>query len=503
MARYQHYNYQQTKMLPINFSEQILPGSFEFTVHYLVDHELDLSPFNERFSNDETGRPAYDPAILLKIILVAYSRGITSSRKIERLCRENIVFMALSADQQPHFTTIADFISRMREVIEPLFLKLLLICDDAGLIGGNMFAIDGCKLPSNASKEWSGTHSELSKKQRKLDRAVRRMMKKHREEDAEKEAVDTIKEKELNQIQTLQRACRKIKHHLQTTDEKIGHRGKPIQSNITDNDSAKMKTARGTIQGYNGVAAVDASYQIVIAAEAFGQGPENNLLEPLVDQVETNLGRDYLLSSKLTADSGFHNHGNLEVCDNKKMDAYIADGNFRKRDPKYKDYQRFKPKERQAKFFSSSDFTYNPNTHTCHCPNGKEMWSRGPVYEKYGNRYVAFSGYLKDCRTCPLLKRCMRKPIKEVGRQVTIPIGKATESPRNLLSEMRTKIDSEEGRHIYSLRLGTVEPVFANINTQKRLNRFGLRGKSKVNAQWLMYCMVHNIEKIQKYGSIV
>ena len=67
---------------------------------------------------------------------------------------------------------------------------------------------------------------------------------------------------------------------------------------------------------------------------------------------------------------------------------------------------------------------------------------------------------------------------------------------------MQDKIDSRKGRHVYSQRIGTVEPVFGNINTNKRLNRFSLRGKTKVNAQWLMYCMVHNIEELQHYGSI-
>ena len=87
MARYKDVNYDQTKLLPINFSEQILPGSFENTVNYLVDNELDLRLFDGRYKNDETGSPAYDPAILLKIILAAYARGFTSSRSIERLCR--------------------------------------------------------------------------------------------------------------------------------------------------------------------------------------------------------------------------------------------------------------------------------------------------------------------------------------------------------------------------------------------------------------------------------
>ena len=153
MARYKHYDYDQTKMLPVSYERQILPGTFEHTLNELIDQQIDLTVFESRYRNDATGAPAYDPAILLKIVLFAYSKGITSSREIEKLCRENVLFMALSADTQPHFTTIADFISGSAEQIAQVFRDVLLVCDEAGLIGKQMFAIDGVKLPSNASKE--------------------------------------------------------------------------------------------------------------------------------------------------------------------------------------------------------------------------------------------------------------------------------------------------------------------------------------------------------------
>ena len=101
MARYKDYSYDQTKMIPLNFKDQIVPGSFEYTLSYLVDHVLDLSELDARYDNDEGGRPAYDPAILLKIVLYAYSKGMMSSRRIEEACRTNVMFMALSADTQP------------------------------------------------------------------------------------------------------------------------------------------------------------------------------------------------------------------------------------------------------------------------------------------------------------------------------------------------------------------------------------------------------------------
>jgi transposase len=96
MARYKECDYRQGKFIPVPFDKQILPGTFEYTLNYLIDNELDLSVFDNRYCNDDTGASAYDLAILLKIILYACSRGITSSRKIEQCCKENIVFMALS-----------------------------------------------------------------------------------------------------------------------------------------------------------------------------------------------------------------------------------------------------------------------------------------------------------------------------------------------------------------------------------------------------------------------
>src|SRR5919109_5359331 len=238
MARYKHYEYGQMKLLPVSFEQQILPGTFEYTLNELIDNEVDLTVFEQRYRNEETGAPAYDPAILLKIILYAYSRGITSSRQIEQCCEQNIIFMALSADTRPHYTTIADFISSSREQIIELFLDVLLICEKLGLIGKEMFAVDGCKLASNASKEWSGTKGELKKKQQKMEQAVRYLVEKHREMDLRAEA-DSVMEREQKQVATLREKVKKLKSWLKQNEEKIGKSGKPRKSNLTDNESAK------------------------------------------------------------------------------------------------------------------------------------------------------------------------------------------------------------------------------------------------------------------------
>jgi transposase len=115
MPRYKPIDYEQTRTLEVSFPLQIFPHTFEYTLAELIDHRLDLSAFDVRYRNDGKGAPAWPPAVMLKIILYAYSRGITSSREIERACCENITFMALSGNSRPHFTTIADFVSSMEE----------------------------------------------------------------------------------------------------------------------------------------------------------------------------------------------------------------------------------------------------------------------------------------------------------------------------------------------------------------------------------------------------
>jgi transposase len=388
MARYKDVHYDQDKFIPVSFHKQILPGTFEYTLSYLVDHELDLSVFDDRYCNDETGAPAFDPAVLLKIVIYAYSRGIASSRKIEQACRESIIFMALSADSQPHFTTIAEFICTMDEQIVPLFPNILMICDELKLIGGDMFAIDGCKLPSNASKSWSGTKWELKQKKKKLEKAARAMVKRHREDDARPDREQV--EREVQAAQAIKEKAKKIQRWLDDNDEKPGKSGKPKKSNITDNDSAKMKTSKGVIQGHDGVACVDAKHEVIVHGEAFGEAQEHDLLQPMIHGTDAHFQaighRDIFKCAKLTADCGFYNTANVTHLYQNGIDGYLPDLGFRKRDPRFVEVERYRARAKKDKeayygktrrHYTSPDFHYDAETHTCVCPAGKRLYSNG------------------------------------------------------------------------------------------------------------------------------
>ena len=129
------------------------------------------------------------------------------------------------------------------------------------------------------------------------------------------------------------------------------------------------------------------------------------------------------------------------------------------------------------------------------------MMYHGDHFKINNKRYLRFKSYLKNCRACPQQKDCMQKPLKDHGRQVSFKVEEANNT--NYLDLMKQKIDSEQGRKDYARRMWTIEPVFGNITSNKRLNKLSLRGKAKVTCQWSMYCIVHNIEKLWRNGAMV
>jgi transposase len=176
MAKFKPYDYAQSTLIPVNLEEQLIPGTLEFAIHHLIENRMDSSVFDDRYNNDEAGRWAYDPKVLLKVVLFGYSRGLISSRDLERACGENVTFMALACGQRPDHSTIAAFVSSMKEKILSLYRDILLVCEEEDLLGGTFFALDGCKLSSNASKEWSGKVGDLERKKEKLEEKIRRLM---------------------------------------------------------------------------------------------------------------------------------------------------------------------------------------------------------------------------------------------------------------------------------------------------------------------------------------
>jgi transposase len=400
MARYKPQD-RNSLLLPVVLSEQIVPGSFAFALDYLVDHELDLKPVDAQFKNDEVGASAYDPRVMLKIVLLAYSQGLISSRAIEQACVRNVQFIAISGDSQPSHTHIAKFVANLGAQIKPLFSQVLMTCDAQGLIGRDMFAIDGVKLPSNASKQRSATHEELRHRAERLEKAADKIMALHQAQDKQG-ADDALEPKRQAQMEALRKEAARTREFLASNAQRKNRKGQELKTNVTDPQSAKMATGQP------------------------------------------------------------------------------------------KEVKRFGPKD--LRFNEDNTATYRAGQ-TLKSPGTIHATATGLEYQNYTARAV-------DCNNCELSRQCLKGPIKPNdgrGRQVTRFVAK----PKDLThpsERMRQAIDSPTGRQLYSQRIGTVEPVFANIRHNKRLTRLNHRGRAKVNTQWNLYCMVHNIEKLAKTG---
>jgi hypothetical protein len=538
---------------------------------------MDLSLFDCRYKNDEPGCAAYDPKILLNIVLFAYSRGCGGSRRIEWLCRKHVTCMALACMQHPDHRTIAAFVSSMQQEILSLFRDILLVCEQQQLFGGTVFAWEGLKLPSNAPTQWSGTREELKHQQARREVNIEPLLSEHQQIDIEENRGETppaktrqtpgsVKDErrteepdteisrdeesrndtsEVKHVQDegsfdadgqgesektnetcksgrplrapkgsqsrwnerlkrlRQHACR-LKDWLESNDKKIGRHGKEMKRTITENESAKMSTSHGGLQGYTAQAVVDGTNQVIVAAEAFGDGQDGQHLSLMMPGLKENMeaighGEDSFAGKQFLADSNYFSDTNLKTCEDAHLDASIPDCNFRKRDLRFANQDRYKPKKtRKRNRFGGENFRYDQATQCYRGPNGKLLHLKEREHRLKHRIYRRYVADENDCRECRIRNKCLSQKRKHVG----IPVEEPVTKPKSRCQTMIEKIDTAEGKKQYSQRLSIVEPVFANSRTHKRLDHFTLWGKQKVDIQWMLYATVHNIEKIASYGEL-
>jgi len=208
----------------------------------------------------------------------------------------------------------------------------------------------------------------------------------------------------------------------------------------------------------------------VVQAEAFGTGQENGLLPAVLESVRKDfeaIGRaDPLCTATVLTDSGYHSEATLRQLADGDINALVADTGFRSRDPRFAEAYRHqpedqprKPGERHSKWLQAKHFDYDPAQRTCRCPAGKPLkLSTGNAIIK-GRRGVSFEGTKQICGSCPLRTHCLRKPGVSAYRQVTFFDGTKTRETHPHTKAMKARIDTREGRLLYSRRLGIVEPV--------------------------------------------
>jgi hypothetical protein len=207
----------------------------------------------------------------------------------------------------------------------------------------------------------------------------------------------------------------------------------------------------------------------------------------------------------ITADAGYHSEANLIALNERGIDALIADGQMRRRDERFAEQAKHTAKpdplhDKSAKaktgVFAANRFTVAEDHSHAICPAGQRLYRNGKDCTVGGYAAIKFRAPQSACASCTLRSQCLRKPATTKVRQVAVLTRKSTQTHTE---RMRQRIDSEHGRERYGQRFATVEPVFGNLRHNKRLNRFTLRGQDKVDGQWKLFALVHNIEKWANY----
>lgn len=441
---------EQGYLMPPSLREWLAEGDLTWFILDAVD-QIDLNEFYAAYRNDGWGAAAYDPAMMVGVLLYAYCQGIRSSRKIDRALERDVGFRVVAANQQPDFRTICRFRSEHEKALERLFVQVLWLCREAGLVKLGMVALDGAKIAAKAALE-------ANRRYEAIEEEVRRILAEAKKVDMEEDALfgpeqrgDELPEglgRRAERLKRLQEAksrlekeaeaaAKDVQEHLAQRQAEEAASGKkkrgrkpkavgpaPVEeakANISDPDSRIMKARQGYVQGYN-VQAVVSRDQVIVATGVTQEANDVQQLKPMLETLERTLEAAGIAERPRTA---------------------LAD----------------------AGYWSEANVT------ACTCPEGPEL-------------LIATT---KDWK--------QRKALRERG----CPRGRIPKdlSPRE---RMERRLLTRRGRRMYRLRGITVEPVLGQVKEGQGCRRFMRRGLHAAQSEWSLMGTTHNLLKLWRSG---
>jgi len=447
--RFREYMPDQLLLLPPDMKDWLPEDHLTCFISDVVD-TMGLSAIEDTYDGSQGGQPAYHPRMMVKLLLYAYCVGVPSSRKIERNTYESIPFRVLTADQHPDHDTVAEFRRRHLTALAGLFVEVLQLCREAGLVKLGHIALDGTKVRANASKHKAMSYGRMEKKAQELEAEVAELLARAQTVDEEEDARygrgkrgDELpkelrfKQSRLAKIREAKRVLEeearfKAEHEVKAVgqreaapaDRKTGSKdgakpsaGRPkakAQRNFTDPDSRIMRdgATKSFGQSYNCQVAVDSKCQVIVACGVTQQHNDKKQVQPMVERAKANLGGRK--PKRMSADTGYFSGANVEYLQEEGVDPYIATGKM-----------------------------------------------------KHGEN--------------------VRSPRGRIPKGLTVK------------ERMTRKLRTVKGRCTYSKRKGIVEPVIGQIKSCRGYRQFLLRGLGETDAEWSLICLTHNLLKLFRY----
>jgi transposase len=460
---YRPWDAQQNRHDPISPQEALPENDLVFFLIDLIP-ELDLKPFHDYYARELRGQPPFDVTMMVTLLVYAYCVGVCSSRKIAAACDRNLAFRAIVGDDPPDFRTISDFRKLHAAAFRPLFLEILRLAGELGMVKLGNLSTDGTKMRANASRHKAMSYGYMNKEINRLEAEIDQLLKQAEELDAEQDAAlgsrrgdelpDELQRREQRlakireakarleaeaQARAEEEQSRRDEERARREDEGRRRRGKepaPVdpnpadkaQTNFTDPKSKIMKQSnKGFDYSYNAQAVVDSAEQIIVAAETTDAANDKQQAVPMAEAALDNLkaagiqrpqGADGTVAAiPNTADSGYFSEEAVEETEKLGMDPHFAVG---------------RQKHREA--------------------------------------------------PAP-------------------PPAKVPSAESSAKEKMQHKLCSATGRALYAARKHIVEPVFGQIKSARGIRGFLLRGLEKVSAEWQLICLTHNLLKIWRRSS--
>lgn len=441
---------EQGYLMPPSLREWLGEGHLAWFIIDAVD-QMELSEFYAAYRNDGWGAAAYDPRMMVAVLLYAYCQGIRSSRRIARALEEDVGFRVVAANQQPDFRTICRFRAEHEEALERLFVRVLQLCREAGLVKLGMVALDGTKVAANAALAANRSYEAIEEE-------VRRMLAEAKKADAEEDALfgserrgdelpqglgrraerlKRLQEAKSRLEQEAAEAARAAQEHLaqrrqeeaSSGKKKRGRKPKVVASipdgeakaNTTDPDSRIMKTRQGYVQGYNAQAIVSQD-QIIVAVGVTQEANDVQQLKPMLETLERTLEAAAIGERPKTAlgDAGYWSEANVTTCS--------------------------RPEGPELLIATTKDWKQRQALREQRCPRGR------------------------------------------IPKHL---------SPRQ---RMERKLLTQRGRRLSRLRGITVEPVLGQVKEGQGCRRFMRRGLRAAQSEWSLMATTHNLLKLWRSG---
>jgi len=499
--------FKQSLLFPTNIFD-LLPNDHESYIYADIFSQLDISSIEKNYKT--IGQNAYHPRLITGILIYSYSRGVFSSRQIQRRCQEDLSFMYIANMQCPNFRVLCNFRKDNKEFFEQCFNQTVKIAIELKLAKLGHLSLDGSKFKANTSKHKAMSYGRLKSQEIELEKEIAELIKKankcdQQEDQSYKEQTgyeipEDLKHKK-NRLNKIKKAKQALEQREQKNNPDVTIDDKK-QISFTDTDACIMGSkAKGYGYNYNPQICADKEHQIIVSQHISQKANDKQELTPALEQIEKTLTqieenlqltageddqetKDTLQSikdkkpKKLSIDNGYMSGDNLQAIEERNINAFIAINKGEKRNQQ--------SLEQSDRRIAKSDFHYNEDEDSFTCPKQHKL----TLIQTNKKGRKIYQAQQESCQNCIFYQRCCKS---KQGH----PRSLTTDAKEPLRIKMKQKMEEKTSQEIYAYRKTIVEPVFGQIKNSG-FKGFSVRGLEKVQAEFSLVCATHNIKKIFK-----